>query len=417
MRKKRTPQTPARVEGNKQARHFRDEREAAGRPMAPGTHAQHDTKVEPAGKLDMPTERMDDNMRELQSRKDLPATTQLTTEGTGDRGGTQYTIHSHVEHGPGVNGETSVLTRPAESGGTYRTEHKIADNYLIPEALARFERDNPQIGPVLPTDSDGNRRHLADLSSEEVKGLNLTPEQRATWQDILEAAGAYARWRQEGYSGPVSVARTMDLPGAQFRRDGVDPPAPSAEVTQIAGQDRTVLRDAIDNGGQSGNQQTGQPNRQEVSASWDATARQKTEADNAQRLAEVAQITVRDDQRYEWVDESDHAATLNRPTYEQGVRWSHWPLADPSAIPELDPADRPDRDQPKGAEPHRTGEAGTAEPGAAEGLAGTDLPVDAADTHMVDRQNPPLPDPPAPTADVDPDDDPDRYESSSDRLG
>jgi hypothetical protein len=396
VRKNRSPQTPARTEGNKQARVFRVTQEAAGRPMAPGTQAQHDTKVELAGKLGMPTERMDDNMRELQSRKDSPATTGLTTEGTGDRGGTTYTIHGHVEHGPGVNGETSVLTKPADSGGTYKTEHKIADNYLIPDALERFETDNPQIGPLLPTDSAGNRRHLADLSAEEVTGLNLTPEQRATWHDILEAAGAHARWRQEGYSGPVSVARTMDLPGAQFRRD---------------------VRDTIDTGGGLGNQQTGEPSRQEVSASWDAAARQNTEADNAQRLAKVAQIPVRDDQRYTWADESDHAATLNRPTYEQGVRWSHWPLADPSAIPELDPVDRPDRDQPKGAEPGRTGEAGTAEPGPAEGLAGTDLPVDAADAQMMDRQNPPLPDPPAPTADVDPDDDPDRYESTSDRLG
>jgi len=208
----------------------------------------------------------------------------------------------------------------------------------------------------------------------------------------------------------------MDLPGALFRRDGVDPPAPGDEVRQTAGQDRTVLGDAIDDGGQSGNQRTGEPSRQEVTASWDATARQHTQADNAQRLAEVAQLTVCDDQRYQWVDESDHAATLDRPTYEQGVRWSHWPLADPSAIPELGPADRPDRDQPKGAESGRTGEAGPAEPGPAEGLAGADLPVDAVDPQMMDRQSLPLPDPPAPTADVDPDDDPDRYESASDRL-
>lgn len=109
----------------------------------------------------------------------------LTTEGTRDRG-TTYTVHEGVD----TKGELSPATK------TYTTEHKFADQYLIPAEQQRLVGENPAIDA----------------------------------QDLAEVAGAQARWKMTGEPGDVSPGLASEIgPFADARRGGAANTAPSAD--------------------------------------------------------------------------------------------------------------------------------------------------------------------------------------------
>jgi len=120
--------------------------------MPEGTQAQHWSKKRDAEASGLPTDLMNENMSALQSRKDLPAETLLTDP---DGGGTTYSIDG-IPRKPGTVQDRD----PA-----YQTEHKFADNYLIPSIRSR-----------MPPDVD--------------------PRNATLW------AGTEARWQMTGEPGP-----------------------------------------------------------------------------------------------------------------------------------------------------------------------------------------------------------------------
>ena len=174
--------------------------------MEEGTQAQHNLKRQYVEKLGLDPDRMGRNMESLQSR-DLPAENWLTTKGSGEQGGTTYTIHQDVAPGEGTAWVTPTtptdvraeLPPVKEVGGTYGNEHKFADRYMIREELKRFENDDPRIprnrNPDVPP---GEAYHLDELTKEQVRALSLTKEQREHWLDLAESAGASSRFKIEG---------------------------------------------------------------------------------------------------------------------------------------------------------------------------------------------------------------------------
>jgi hypothetical protein len=106
----------------------------------------------------MSPDRYNRNLSPLQSRKDGAATTMLTSkDGTK---GTTYSIH----HGVDAKGQLS------EPSKTYSTEHKFADQHLIPAEEKHIKQSNPNVDR----------------------------------QDLHEAAGASARHKMTGHPGDVS---------------------------------------------------------------------------------------------------------------------------------------------------------------------------------------------------------------------
>jgi hypothetical protein len=135
--------------------------------MPKGTQVQHWTKVLPSRAAGMSPDRYNRNLSPLQSRKDGAATTMLTSkDGTK---GTTYSVHESATAKGG-------LSQPSK---TYSTEHKFADQHLIPAEEKHIKQSNPKVDK----------------------------------QDLQEAAGASARHKMTGHPGEVSkhVAQHVNL--------------------------------------------------------------------------------------------------------------------------------------------------------------------------------------------------------------
>jgi len=184
-------------------------REARDNPppgRVPGAQIQHDTKTLevtrnlPAGTLPLHPDVINENLRWLQSRSNLPATELMIDPGGG---GTRYYVDT-IPRGragdfgmPGQQLELFPQSRPNDR--RYSTEHKFADAHLIPaqaEKIAQARRD-AGLPPLDP---------------------------RMLWI----SAGEMARWQTSGHSGTQRSGRNVDLAGAASRRA---PPAPLPPAT------------------------------------------------------------------------------------------------------------------------------------------------------------------------------------------
>ncbi len=176
--------------------------------MPEGTQPHHWIKVRDAERTDMPVDRMNKSLAPLQSKTDKPATTLLTSkDGTS---GTTYKIHSGVNDAvvkeaalskfdtrqiteatsPEAKAQAQAefnilweaeLNKPAARGGTFHTEHKFADGYLMKNEAERQASINPSMND----------------------------------HDALEAAGAGASWKLIGKPGVVSKELAEQVPISQ----------------------------------------------------------------------------------------------------------------------------------------------------------------------------------------------------------
>ena len=123
-------------------------------PIGRGLQVQHWNKVKEAATAKLDPKQMNSNLSLLQSRRDGPATTMLTSP---NQKGTTYSV----------------------GGKTYGSEHSFADRHLIPAEHQRIQQANP--------------------------GLDKAK--------AVQAAGATASWKMRGETGRVdpSVARTVNL--------------------------------------------------------------------------------------------------------------------------------------------------------------------------------------------------------------
>ena len=159
----------------------------------PGAQIQHWTKTLdvtrdlPPGMAPMDANAINANISYLQSESDLPSTTLLSDPAGG---GTRF----HADDVPrgrtgdqGMPGEQLDLFTPSRGprDPDYSTEHKFADNYLIPRESERIAAARRQAG--LPP---------------------LDPRTLAT------AAGEQARWIMTGEAGPATSGMVVQLGGA-----------------------------------------------------------------------------------------------------------------------------------------------------------------------------------------------------------
>ncbi|MBB5429129.1 hypothetical protein HDG40_007324 [Paraburkholderia sp. JPY158] len=179
--------------------------------QVPGAQIQHDTKTLdvtrnlPAGMFPLHPDVINENLRWLQSRSDLPAT-ELLIDPNG--AGTRYFVDT-IPRGragdfgmPGHQPELFPETRAADK--TYSTEHKFADAHLIPTQAEKIAQSRRDAG-LLPLDP----RMLAI------------------------SAGEMARWQTTGHSGTERSGRNIDLAGAASQRALSEPalPAPSPQLS------------------------------------------------------------------------------------------------------------------------------------------------------------------------------------------
>ena len=146
-------------------------------PAPPGTQAQHWTKwLASTRDITNPLERMtpemiSENRSWLQTDPNRPATLLLSDP----RGGTKYFIGDRAAPAPSAQMELPGLEAP-KLEPRFTTEHRFADNYLIPEAAKKM--------PAGPASDIKSRVPLAG-----------NPNLVNLW------AGAEARWQLEGIPG------------------------------------------------------------------------------------------------------------------------------------------------------------------------------------------------------------------------
>ena len=169
----------------------------------PGAQIQHDTKTLdvtrnlPAGMFPLHPDVINENLRWLQSRRNLPAT-ELHIDPAG--GGTRY-FADDVPRGRvgdvGMPGQQlQLFPQNQPPGRSYSTEHKFADAFLIPAQAEKIVQARQGAG--LPP---------------------LDPRQLAI------SAGEMARWMTTGHSGTERSGRNVDLAGAASRRPAPPPAA------------------------------------------------------------------------------------------------------------------------------------------------------------------------------------------------
>jgi hypothetical protein len=154
--------------------------------MPEGTQAQHWNKKVPSEAANLHPDIMNENMSPLQSRKDEPATT-LLTDYRG--GGTTYSTDG-VARKPWPSGQKSPYGANAP---VYQTEHKFADNFLIPTIADRMP-------------------------------AGVDPGNRVIW------SGAEARWIMTGHPGQGNFGWQPAPLGAS-----APPPGPGSGGAPVAG--------------------------------------------------------------------------------------------------------------------------------------------------------------------------------------
>jgi hypothetical protein len=134
--------------------------------MPEGTQVQHWNKVRNAERADMSPQDMNRNLSPLQANNHLPATA-LLVDPNGGR--TRYSAHSYVER----NGQLSPASH------TYGNEHKFVDRYMIEKEYQNIKSSNPN-----------------------------APE-----KEVIQAAGAAARWKMTGDPGdaPQGLVQKVDI--------------------------------------------------------------------------------------------------------------------------------------------------------------------------------------------------------------
>jgi hypothetical protein len=185
------PADPARTPKQAKDAAYRGSRAASpGAPMAAGEQIQHWTKVLdattklPPGMQPLPPDVINENRSWLQSRRDQAARTLLTDPAGG---GTRYFVGERTYGGAGEpfgpHEQLSLAgTEPPWPERVYGTEHKFADQYLIPEIRDQIQTRRAEFG--LPP---------------------LDP------RDLAIAAGEQARWIMEGTPGTTWSGASIDL--------------------------------------------------------------------------------------------------------------------------------------------------------------------------------------------------------------